>query len=1069
LPGVFGSSAKITRPHYRTCLVRKRLIQRLSGGDCPVTWISGPAGCGKTTLIGSYLDSVKSPVLWYRLDPRDADPGSFFMYLAAAAEKASRGKRSRIPPFSPEYLMSVEDFSRRFFEAMYHRLRKGTVVIFDDFQEVPADTPFHGIFLAALDAITEGIRIIVGSRTSAPAPFTRLVANGMMDLVGWRELSLTPEETRDMIELYGRGDMTDDELETIHRAAGGWAAGVKLMMEGMREGKVLSFDVDGLRHQNIFDYFAGEIFFKTGEAERNFLLMTALMPDFSVAMAAELTGDRRAGEILGDLERKNYFLERSGAGEGMYRYHPLFRNFLLSAGASMLNGDELRQRIVRAGAVLDDAGNIEAAIELYLDACEWQLAEKLMLDHARAFLRHGRTGLLKGWLDRIPEDRAEKSPWLLYWKGACRLGYDFDEARRLLKQAYEAFSSSGDVAGTILSTCGIIDACMYQFRRYHELDEWLDVLDDLLRGFGKDLPPDLELSVVQSSVMALVFRRPESITLRRWRGKIGNILLSMTDARSMVSVAAPYIHWFAWMGDLASARRLKEDIDSCLEDAMVSPMSLSVYRLAGLPVLWLASRFEEALEEMRDYIAFSRENGLLHGIFHATLQQAYCHIGLGDIAEARSAWKECASVLDRADINNLAQYYYVGAIITYHEDDLRMATRYAQEALTLAHESGTPFPLALTRLFYAMLLREAGEKEEAAALLEETEGIAAEMQSEYLFYVIHFLHAWWSLDDGRLGDVRRHISRACSIGVRTGLNNIDWWPGGMMARLCSFALDEGIEPDYVRDMINMHRLHPPRDVPVTGEWPWPVRISGMGTLEILCNGEPLSFSGKAQRKPFEMMKVLLASGGSEVPEGLIADALWPDADGDRSHRSFETTLYRLRRLIGVEGAILLQDGKLSLNPDVCFVDIWALESALSSIETVFASAGEWDGEKSRMLIDRILRLYRGDFLQDDPFADSRVAGKREALRLRLLGVLEKYGAGLEARDRWEEAVAIYLRGLDVDDLAEIFYQRLMVCYSRMGRRAEAVSAYNRCAARLRDVLGIAPSRETLRLRDSLLQ
>ena len=56
-----------------------------AGSRRPVTWVEGPAGAGKTSLVSSYLDARGLPCLWYRLDAGDADVATFFYYLGLAA------------------------------------------------------------------------------------------------------------------------------------------------------------------------------------------------------------------------------------------------------------------------------------------------------------------------------------------------------------------------------------------------------------------------------------------------------------------------------------------------------------------------------------------------------------------------------------------------------------------------------------------------------------------------------------------------------------------------------------------------------------------------------------------------------------------------------------------------------------------------------------------------------------------------------------------------------------------------------------------------------------------------
>jgi hypothetical protein len=88
------------------------------------------------------------------------------------------------------------------------------------------------------------------------------------------------------------------------------------------------------------------------------------------------------------------------------------------------------------------------------------------------------------------------------------------------------------------------------------------------------------------------------------------------------------------------------------------------------------------------------------------------------------------------------------------------------------------------------------------------------------------------------------------------------------------------------------------------------------------DGKPLRSSGKAQHKPLDLLKALIAFGGRDVNTRILTEALWPDADGDAAQGAFDATLHRLRRLLGVDNAVQLKDGKLSLNENLCWVDAW---------------------------------------------------------------------------------------------------------------------------------------------------
>src|SRR3990172_8344202 len=76
------SLGKTARPRLAGVVARPRLFALLDRGrEGSIVWVSGPPGCGKTTLCASYLDQAHVPSLWYQLDDGDGDVATFFYYL----------------------------------------------------------------------------------------------------------------------------------------------------------------------------------------------------------------------------------------------------------------------------------------------------------------------------------------------------------------------------------------------------------------------------------------------------------------------------------------------------------------------------------------------------------------------------------------------------------------------------------------------------------------------------------------------------------------------------------------------------------------------------------------------------------------------------------------------------------------------------------------------------------------------------------------------------------------------------------------------------------------------------
>jgi DNA-binding SARP family transcriptional activator len=231
------------------------------------------------------------------------------------------------------------------------------------------------------------------------------------------------------------------------------------------------------------------------------------------------------------------------------------------------------------------------------------------------------------------------------------------------------------------------------------------------------------------------------------------------------------------------------------------------------------------------------------------------------------------------------------------------------------------------------------------------------------------------------------------------------------------------------------------------------------------DGAPLGGRGKAQKKPLDLLKALVALGAERVDTARLAGLLWPDAEGDAAKGSFDTTLYRLRKLLGRDDALVLAEGKLSLDRRQCWLDVWAFEDIARAADAAPAG-GDLAAEHAVRLGRGILEAYPGHFLAADEDAPWAI-DLRDRLRSKLVRTVLGLGGRLQAAGRWTDAIALYERALELDNLAEGFYRGLMVCHRELGQPAAALQAYRRCRELLSVVLGLAPSAETEAVRRSL--
>ncbi|HWS15258.1 MAG TPA: BTAD domain-containing putative transcriptional regulator, partial [Candidatus Methylomirabilis sp.] len=1052
--------AKITRPALTGCFPRKRLFRLLDDArKIPVLWVSAPAGSGKTTLISSYLERGKRSCLWYRLSEADNDIATFFYYMGQAAQRASPRARKPLPLLAPEFLPGLAVFAQRYFENLFDRLPSPFVMVFDDYQKVHADSPLHEVLRDGLSLLPEGRKAILISRSEPPPAFARLRASHRMSAIGWKELRLTPEETEGIARLRWKKKRDAGAVRYLQSRSDGWAAGLTLLLS--------KADTEGIEPQRlkehtpaeIFDYFAGELFDKTDRASRDFLLATAFLPTVTKTMAERLTGQVSSGQILSNLDRHNYFLMKHARGEPVYEYHSLFREFLLSQAESLLPPAEMF-RIRRAAAeILEESGHLEDAAALLRATSEWERLTGLIRRHAPALLLQGRYRTLEAWLGYLPGREIGENPWLTYWRGMCRLPSDPAESRGAFESAFRQFHGHRDVPGVFLAWSGIVESIIYGAEGLKPLDRWFSLLDGLMSEFGDFPSEEVGARVTCSMVRALALRRPHDSAMERWADRALELSRTGKDVSTRIEALIHLASYRYGGGELRELEVLLDSLREVIRRPDVSP-------LARLTVSWveaaqanLASRSDRCIEVVREGLSLAESTGVHVMDFMLMGQGALCSLKSGDFATAKRYLGTMASSLPLAKPWEASFYHYAAAWDALLRGDPARAAHHSDQGLALCREVGNPWTLHLAHLQRSNLFHAAGDDGKAAVHLSEACDAGAQGRNEHARFSCLLTQACYYLHEGNESAALLSLREGMRIGREKGFVGLPMWLPGTMERVVAKSLEGGIEVPYARDLIRRNALLPD-EASGLENWPWRLKVLTLGRFALIREDRPVPFSRKVQQRPLSLLKALIALGGKDVPEERLTDALWPEADGDLAHQSFATTLHRLRLLSGEEKALPLREGRLTLDGRHGWVDAWAFEELLRRAETARRTGTDRSSDaKAHRLTEQAIALYKGPFLAGEA-AHSWIVSTRERLQGKFLKAVVEVGRRWEIAGEWEKAAACYHGGLDVDDLAEVFYRRLMVCLKRLGRDSEADAVYHRCRKTLAARLGRNPSSET---------
>lgn len=900
----------------------------------------------------------------------------------------------------------------------------------------------------ALAEFPQEAALIVISREGAPEPFARELVHNGVGHVRWEDLRLTFEETASLAE--STSDIDEKALRSLHAKANGWVAGTVLMLEKLKANETWNTPAPSETMTEVFYYFAEQVFMRLDSSTKEVLMRTALLPWVTGSMAEEVSGDPDAAQIVLDLYERGLFVDRRADAQMRYQYHDLFREFLLDQCRVHFDAEALQNIKRIAAQVAEKYGQQDTAVALYAETESWDELSRVICESADKLLSKGRNQTLQRYISLFPQEEQQHRPWLLYWSGVSRLVFDPITARKDLERAYHHFETAEqqDIAGLFLSCSSIIESYLCGVDDMATTIGWGDRLRQLLHQNDGFPSSAIELKVL-ASLQGLVYSSSHHPLLIELEESVDEILHSSDDLEGRFGVAVPFINLSLWRGDFRRVRQMLDQLDLRMTSNAVRPTTLFNWKAMEANCAWFMRSKDQFALKLQEALDLAETYGIVvfkpmtYGI------QAIAALAEGDDKEAEKFLNLALGVTHPGQRLALGQCSYYRAAIAFMRGDPHSALEHATVAVNMTASLSLPFLTGYCRLGLIKVLIELEKFAEAREQLLEVMEYARLMRSSVIEVHCFLVIAQSFFKEGQVDRGLESLREGLRIASTNDYLTLDfWWRPKMMAELLAHALDAEIEVDYVRSVIRRRGLHAPS---VTlKHWPYPVKISTLGRFEVSIDDIPLTYSGKTQRKPLELLKYLCAAGAQGANQDLIEEALWPDADGEAADQAFRTTLHRLRKLLRHDDAVQLSDRHLSLDPSLVSLDHMAFERRAQDVDRTDAAA-----------LERTLALYRGHFLQGE--TAPWVLPIREQLRARFLDLTEQLGALLEERGEVGEAAQKYLQALEVEPVAEVMYRKVMMTYVQLGRRSEAIGVYQRFSQALQTKLGVPPTPETVSL------
>ncbi|MFL6694034.1 MAG: BTAD domain-containing putative transcriptional regulator, partial [Ramlibacter sp.] len=630
------------------------------------------------------------------------------------------------------------------------------------------------------------------------------------------------------------------------------------------------------------------------------------------------------------------------------------------------------------------------------------------------------------------------------------------QARVHLERAYAAFTAAGDLAGRCFAWCALVDSLVFEWGNFKPLAHWLAEMEPLV-GPCRELPGPLDAEVACGMFLATMYARPQHPDMAHWEQRVRAVILHGGNPRLQVKVGNHLLIYYTWwIGDLAKAELLVNTLRAQIADPGVAPLLRITWDTMAAAYFWMSAKNGDCVACVDHGLQTAQSTGVHTWDMLLCSQGVFASLSSDDAVAGARYLQRMETLLNTSRPMDQAMYYYLSAWFRVMQGNLPGAREFAETAVAMATEAGADFPAAVMRIDLGRVRMHQGDDPGALALVRQARADGRTMHAQTIEYLSFMTDAEIALHIGDEALCVQSLRQGLRVGAAQQFRNQTWWLPSVMARLYAKALGHGIEVPYVTAVIRERRLVPPADAAGLDHWPWPLQIRTLGEFVVLKDGEPMRFTGKAPRKPLELLKALIASGGSDVNQEFLTDALWPDLEGAHAQQAFETALYRLRKLFAEETPFLLKDGRLTLDASAVHVDIWDLERLLDATDEALRTRVLTPGELDDRL-RRLSALYGGHFLAQEtaPWA----LPLRERLRSRFLRAIEELGRRLEAQHDRAGAIQCYQRGLEVEPIAEALYLRLMCCHQALGQPAEALAVYRRCRRAMGTLLGVPPSRE----------
>lgn len=1042
-------------------IARPRLLMWLAHhADKRLILLSASPGYGKTTLLAEFAETHR-PVCWIHLDAGDSDPATFLASLVkglGALHPAPFAVRALLygdaDPVHPERILTV------LLNELTDSIAHDSTLVLEDYHLV-ANPAVHALTDYLIENAPPTLHFMLSSRSDPPLALARLRARGQLAELRTADLRLTTDEIAEWMERAAPA-LAPASVRVLAGKTEGWAAGLQLALSAL-EGKDAA-DAERFitllsgAHPIIFEYLAAEVLQRQPPERQTFLLATSVLTQLNAVSCNTLLERTDSQLILDTLAEQNLFVLRLDDQQPWYRYHLLFREFLL--------GKLRRDAPARAAALERSAGDyyraqneLEAAFGHYVQAQAWEQAAEVLAAFAPEQLERGRVAALQQSFALLPETTLRALPHLVLYHGDVlwRLGRAYD-ALAQYEYARGAFAERGDAMGLARALTALAEIARSQgdYRRAR------DLAAQAVAQTETSASPNH--AVRARALMALAKSEGFLVGMDRGRALAEQAVEESRRAGDALSLRARagllrslgQICW--WHGDpQATVRYCQEALRTAPDE--LSPLAAEATITMATPYLYRRDLdlAQQCAERGLDIAQRLQLNELLP-IANATLGNVLTR--RGELARAEACLRQAMELSRGLGLETYAHVMAAGFLAYNLCEQQRVdeARQIVESAMYPYAGSADTYEICVCRSVLADIALEAGQLDYAERLYTELVPVDERRQYRIPLAMVYFGLAYIYLKTGRKREGAAMARKSLELIEPTGALQL-YLDQGERSRVVREALRaEKIASPFLASLLQTERVEfaPSLDTRL-------VRVECLGAFRVWLGEREVTQEQWVSVKARDLLAYFCTFRRERVSLDRACDALWQEK-ATQSKTAFHSALYRLRQALrGAERGmkfILAEAGEYRLDAAYFQVDV-------DDFDAAFARArAARDEQAAAQWYARAAAFYRGEYL-DNLYYDWLLPERRRLNQTALAAF--RFLAARHARAcEYEMAIQLAQRALVLDPFLEELHRDIMSCYAALGNRSGIVRQYQALTQQLRDELGLSPSPELQALYARLL-